>query len=106
MSHTCNPTIWIRPLVVTFALEPTLTVLTVLLSTPVFAFTWLWSIKRGVEVGWALGGVGRSANAHVKSQPPPEAASTALTAAGIAPTARAEQLAIADFVRLAQIVRA
>lgn len=30
-------------------------VLNVLLSTPVFAFTWLWSIKRGVEVGWALG---------------------------------------------------
>ncbi|KAI0345967.1 hypothetical protein BDW22DRAFT_1370359 [Trametopsis cervina] len=33
-------------------------VLNVLISTPVFAFAWLWSIKRGVEVGWALGGLG------------------------------------------------
>ncbi|PSR70546.1 hypothetical protein PHLCEN_2v13585 [Hermanssonia centrifuga] len=33
-------------------------VLNVLISTPVFAFTWLWSIKRGVEVGWAIGGLG------------------------------------------------
>ncbi|KAI0802056.1 glucosyltransferase [Irpex lacteus] len=31
-------------------------VLNVLVSTPVFAFTWLWSIKRGIEVSWALGG--------------------------------------------------
>ncbi|PCH40063.1 glycosyltransferase family 57 protein [Wolfiporia cocos MD-104 SS10] len=31
-------------------------VLNVLLSTPVFALTWLWSIRRGMQVGWALGG--------------------------------------------------
>lgn len=35
-------------------------VLNVLISTPVFAFTWLWSIKRGVEIGWAAGGLGAS----------------------------------------------
>ncbi|KAH9846376.1 ALG6, ALG8 glycosyltransferase family-domain-containing protein [Lenzites betulinus] len=33
-------------------------VLNVLVSTPVFALVWLWSIKRGIEVSWALGGLG------------------------------------------------
>ncbi|KAH0586179.1 hypothetical protein H2248_007440 [Termitomyces sp. 'cryptogamus'] len=33
-------------------------VLNVLISTPVFALTWLWSIKKGMEVAWALGGPG------------------------------------------------
>lgn len=33
-------------------------VLNVLISTPVFMLTWLWSIKCGVEVGWALSGLG------------------------------------------------
>jgi alpha-1,3-glucosyltransferase len=33
-------------------------VLNVLLSTPIFGLTWLWSIKRGVEVSWAMGGLG------------------------------------------------
>ncbi|KAF8645218.1 hypothetical protein AX16_008045 [Volvariella volvacea WC 439] len=33
-------------------------VLNVLVSTPVFVLTWLWSIKCGVEVSWALGGPG------------------------------------------------
>ncbi|KAK7056856.1 Glucosyltransferase-like protein [Paramarasmius palmivorus] len=33
-------------------------VLNVLVSTPVFALTWLWSIKSCVEVGWAIGGLG------------------------------------------------
>ena len=33
-------------------------VLNVLISTPVFVLTWLWSIKCGVEVGWALSGLG------------------------------------------------
>lgn len=33
-------------------------VLNVLLSTPVFAFTWLWSIKRSVEMSWGLSGLG------------------------------------------------
>ncbi|KAH9936376.1 ALG6, ALG8 glycosyltransferase family-domain-containing protein [Fomitopsis serialis] len=33
-------------------------VLNVLLSTPVFGLVWLWSIRRGVEVSWALGGPG------------------------------------------------
>ena len=33
-------------------------VLNVLISTPVFVLVWLWSIKCGVEVGWALGGLG------------------------------------------------
>ncbi|TFY68752.1 hypothetical protein EVJ58_g812 [Rhodofomes roseus] len=35
-------------------------VLNVLLSTPVFGLAWLWSIRRGVEVSWALGGLGPS----------------------------------------------
>ncbi|KAL6304343.1 glucosyltransferase [Sparassis latifolia] len=33
-------------------------VLNVLVSTPVFALAWLWSIKHGVQTGWALGGLG------------------------------------------------
>lgn len=33
-------------------------VLNVLLSTPVFAFTWLWSIKRSAEVSWGSIGLG------------------------------------------------
>ncbi|KAJ7644149.1 glycosyltransferase family 57 protein [Roridomyces roridus] len=32
-------------------------VLNVLISTPVFALVWLWSIKSGVEVSWAVGGL-------------------------------------------------
>jgi len=36
-------------------------VLNVLLSAPVFGLIWIWSIKRGVQVGWALGGLGPSA---------------------------------------------
>lgn len=38
-------------------------VLNVLISTPVFALTWLWSIKRGIEVAWALGGLGGASHA-------------------------------------------
>ncbi|KAJ6613312.1 glucosyltransferase [Mycena sp. CBHHK59/15] len=33
-------------------------VLNVLISTPVFILVWLWSIKCGIEVSWALGGLG------------------------------------------------
>lgn len=33
-------------------------VLNVLISTPVFLLTWLWSIKSGIEVKWALGSLG------------------------------------------------
>ncbi|KAG6884958.1 hypothetical protein C0993_007073 [Termitomyces sp. T159_Od127] len=33
-------------------------VLNVLVCAPVFALAWLWSIKKGMEVGWALGGPG------------------------------------------------
>ncbi|KAF9233237.1 glycosyltransferase family 57 protein [Melanogaster broomeanus] len=29
----------------------------VLVSTPVFGLIWLWSIKRGIEVSWAMGGL-------------------------------------------------
>lgn len=42
-------------------------VLNVLVSTPVFAFTWLWSVKRGVEVSWGLGGIGSSSSKSVVS---------------------------------------
>ncbi|KAI0333646.1 glucosyltransferase [Cubamyces sp. BRFM 1775] len=45
-------------------------VLNVLVSTPVFALVWLWSIKRGVEVSWALGGLGsRSSTKPPQSAP-------------------------------------
>jgi alpha-1,3-glucosyltransferase len=30
----------------------------VLISTPVFGLIWLWSIKCGIQVSWALGGLG------------------------------------------------
>lgn len=36
-------------------------VLNVLICTPVFGLVWLWSLKCGVEVGWALGGYSSSA---------------------------------------------
>ena len=35
-------------------------VLNVLISTPVFVLIWLWSIKCGIEIQWALGGLGRN----------------------------------------------
>ncbi|TFK88205.1 glycosyltransferase family 57 protein [Polyporus arcularius HHB13444] len=41
-------------------------VLNVLISTPVFALVWLWSIKRGIEVSWALGGLGSRSKATQK----------------------------------------
>lgn len=37
-------------------------VLNVLISTPVFFLVWLWSIKCGVEVGWAFSGLGGHAD--------------------------------------------
>ncbi|KJA21176.1 glycosyltransferase family 57 protein [Hypholoma sublateritium FD-334 SS-4] len=37
-------------------------VLNVLISTPVFFLTWSWSIKCGMEVGWALGGLGNQSH--------------------------------------------
>ncbi|TFK64631.1 hypothetical protein BDN72DRAFT_846397 [Pluteus cervinus] len=42
-------------------------VLNVLVSTPVFVLTWLWSIKCGVEVSWALGGPGPGSAATSKA---------------------------------------
>ncbi|KAI0354906.1 glucosyltransferase [Trametes cingulata] len=39
-------------------------VLNVLVSTPVFALVWLWSIKRGIEVSWALGGLAPRSSAN------------------------------------------
>ncbi|KAJ7761486.1 glycosyltransferase family 57 protein [Mycena maculata] len=36
-------------------------VLNVLISTPVFGLVWLWSIKCGLEVSWAIGGLGSGA---------------------------------------------
>ncbi|TEB40059.1 ALG6, ALG8 glycosyltransferase [Coprinellus micaceus] len=37
-------------------------VLNVLICTPVFGLAWLWSLKCGVEVGWALGGYSSSSS--------------------------------------------
>ncbi|KAG6897078.1 hypothetical protein C0992_004319 [Termitomyces sp. T32_za158] len=50
-------------------------VLNVLISTPVFALTWLWSIKKGLEVGWALGGPGPAKANGVRPLSPPPSAS-------------------------------
>ncbi|THU87032.1 hypothetical protein K435DRAFT_731058 [Dendrothele bispora CBS 962.96] len=47
------------------------TVLNVLISTPVFFCTWLWSIKCCIEVSWALGGLtgsGTSSGARPSSR--------------------------------------
>lgn len=43
-------------------------VLNVLISTPVFVFAWLWSIKCCVEVTWALGGLGGKEKDATKSR--------------------------------------
>ena len=32
-------------------------VLNILVSTPVFGLMWLWSIKRGIQVSWAIAGL-------------------------------------------------
>ncbi|PIL22484.1 hypothetical protein GSI_15173 [Ganoderma sinense ZZ0214-1] len=45
-------------------------VLNVLVSTPVFALIWLWSVKRGVEVSWALGGLGIRAKTSPSQKKP------------------------------------
>ncbi|TBU44475.1 glucosyltransferase [Dichomitus squalens] len=50
-------------------------VLNVLISTPVFALVWLWSIKRGVEVSWAIGGLGSRSKAPASSHKRPLPAS-------------------------------
>ena len=42
-------------------------ILNVLISTPVFVLTWLWSIKCGVQVSWALSGLGGSISSASKS---------------------------------------
>ncbi|KAI0365736.1 hypothetical protein BV20DRAFT_972820 [Pilatotrama ljubarskyi] len=39
-------------------------VLNVLISTPVFALVWLWSIERGIEVSWTLGGLAPRSSAN------------------------------------------
>ena len=52
-------------------------VLNVLISTPVFGLTWLWSIKCGVEVGWALSGLGSISRVSNKSSKEKEDADSA-----------------------------
>ncbi|KAJ7095852.1 glycosyltransferase family 57 protein [Mycena belliarum] len=42
-------------------------VLNVLISTPVFCLVWLWSIKCGVEMTWALGGLGNVSPRHTRT---------------------------------------
>lgn len=50
-------------------------VLNVLVCTPVFVLTWLWSIKSGIEVGWALGGLGSGSATERRSSIGSEASS-------------------------------
>jgi alpha-1,3-glucosyltransferase len=47
------------------------TVLNVLCSAGVFGLSWLWSIKRGIEVNWALGGLTHEfrADSHMATIP-------------------------------------
>ena len=47
----------------------------VLISTPVFGITWLWSIKCGVEVSWALIGLGGKEKETARERRPSIAAS-------------------------------
>ncbi|KAF7987103.1 hypothetical protein HWV62_289 [Athelia sp. TMB] len=42
-------------------------VLNVLVSTPVFALVWLWSIKCGFEIAWAMGGLPGSPQTKTES---------------------------------------
>ena len=51
-------------------------VLNVLISTSVFGFAWLWSIKCGVEVGWAMGGLGSGSTSMTKKANNPTPAET------------------------------
>lgn len=41
-------------------------VLNVLISTPVFALVWLWSIKCGFEIAWAMGGLPGSSKPKIE----------------------------------------
>ena len=59
-----------------------------LVSTPVFVLVWLWSIKRGIEVSWTLGGLGlrSKSTAAPKKQPlsvPSSARTLSFSADGI-----------------------
>ena len=47
-------------------------VLNVLLSTPVFAFTWLWSIKSIIEARWTAGGLSRRGAEGERKESQPE----------------------------------
>lgn len=55
-------------------------VLNVLISTPVFGLVWLWSIKSGIEVGWAIVGLGGGNPAGVHSNQDSRPTSTSSTA--------------------------
>ena len=54
-------------------------VLNVLVSTPVFGLVWLWSIKSGIEVGWAVVGLGGGNPAAPRSNTNSQPASSPLT---------------------------
>lgn len=44
-------------------------VLNVLVSTPVFGLIWAWSIKRGIQVGWAIAGLpGSGTDGNLKTK--------------------------------------
>lgn len=58
-------------------------VLNVLVCTPVFGLVWLWSIKSGIEVGWAIAGLGGgnqgTAHTGIDSHPTPSSSVANLT---------------------------
>lgn len=55
-------------------------VLNVLISTPVFGLVWLWSIRSGIEVGWAIVGLGGGNPAGAHSNQTSQPASSSSTA--------------------------
>ena len=60
-------------------------VLNVLVSTPVFGLVWLWSVKSGIEVGWAIVGLGGRNPAGARSNQSSRPTSSS-SAANLAPT--------------------
>ena len=64
-------------------------VLNVLVSTPVFGLVWLWSIKSGIEVGWAVVGLGSGnpGTAHTNANPQSNTSSSVTNLTNVTPKA-------------------
>jgi len=58
-------------------------VLNVLVSTPVFVLTWLWSIKSVIEARWTAGGLSVGESKEKKAGPSTEIPSESLSTGGV-----------------------